>query len=52
SYLLIRHIVWRYCTCSIWWVLLERGFFHGRVQVISTGPISTFQTEIRGSASS
>ncbi|CAI9575369.1 unnamed protein product [Staurois parvus] len=34
------------CTCSIWCVLLER------VHVISTGPISTVQTEFRGSASS
>ncbi|CAI9541697.1 unnamed protein product [Staurois parvus] len=23
SYLLIRHIVWRHCTCSIWCVFLE-----------------------------
>ncbi|CAI9572402.1 unnamed protein product [Staurois parvus] len=42
------------CTCSVWCVLLDRrGFyFLGRVHVLSTGPISTVQTEVRGSASS
>ncbi|CAI9615707.1 unnamed protein product, partial [Staurois parvus] len=33
--------------CSVWCVLLE-GFFNGRVPVISTGPISTIQTERSG----
>ncbi|CAI9597279.1 unnamed protein product [Staurois parvus] len=44
----------RNCTCSVWCVFLERFFFLflGRVHVISTGPINTVQTEIRGSASS
>ncbi|CAI9608915.1 unnamed protein product [Staurois parvus] len=35
------------CTCSVCYVLLERFFFFGRVHVISTGPISTVQTEVR-----
>ncbi|CAI9617640.1 unnamed protein product, partial [Staurois parvus] len=43
SYLQIRHIVWRHCTCSVWCVLLKRFLFFGRVHVISTGPISTVQ---------
>ncbi|CAI9550964.1 unnamed protein product [Staurois parvus] len=43
SYLLIRHIMWRHSTCSIWCV-----FLLGRVHVISTGPISTVQTEVQG----
>ncbi|CAI9554764.1 unnamed protein product [Staurois parvus] len=52
SYLLIRHRVETLCTSSVWCVLLEVfGFLLGRVHVISTGPISTAQTE-RGSASS
>ncbi|CAI9574518.1 unnamed protein product [Staurois parvus] len=42
------------CTCSVLCVLLEKFFFFclGRVHVISTGSISTFQTEVVGSASS
>ncbi|CAI9537413.1 unnamed protein product [Staurois parvus] len=53
AHLLIRHILWRHCTCLIWCVLLEVFFFFffGRVHVISTGPISTSQTEVRGSTS-
>ncbi|CAI9574291.1 unnamed protein product, partial [Staurois parvus] len=38
--------------CSVWCVLLERFFFLGRVHVISTGPISTVLTEVRGPVSS
>ncbi|CAI9563028.1 unnamed protein product, partial [Staurois parvus] len=46
SYRLIRHIVWIHSAHA------QRIFFLGRVHVISTGPISTVQTEVRGTASS
>ncbi|CAI9545624.1 unnamed protein product [Staurois parvus] len=36
------------CTCSIWCLLLDRFFLLRRVHVISTGPISTAQTERSG----
>ncbi|CAI9592621.1 unnamed protein product [Staurois parvus] len=43
-------MVWRHSAhaqlCVYWFFVL------GRVHVISTGPISTVQTEVRGSASS
>ncbi|CAI9536557.1 unnamed protein product [Staurois parvus] len=42
-----------HCTWSAWCVLLDSFFlFLGRLHVISTGPTSTVQTEVRVSASS
>ncbi|CAI9570794.1 unnamed protein product [Staurois parvus] len=56
SYLLIRHIVWSKSAHAQFGVYCQRGFFGfvflGRVHVISTGPINTVQTEVRGPASS
>ncbi|CAI9571704.1 unnamed protein product [Staurois parvus] len=53
SYLLIRHTVLCGDTAHAQFgVLLGKFFFLGRVHVISTGPISTVQTEVRGSTSS
>ncbi|CAI9567415.1 unnamed protein product [Staurois parvus] len=41
-----RHRVWSHSAHAQFY------FFLGRVHVISTGPISTVQTEVRGYASS
>ncbi|CAI9540039.1 unnamed protein product [Staurois parvus] len=53
SYLLIRHNVWSHSPHAQFGVHCWRFFFFlGRVHVISTGPISTVQTEVKGPASS
>ncbi|CAI9616855.1 unnamed protein product [Staurois parvus] len=55
SYLLIRHIVRSHSGHAQFGVYWKRGFcffFLGKVHVITTGPISTVQTEVRSSASS
>ncbi|CAI9535953.1 unnamed protein product [Staurois parvus] len=43
SYLLIRHIMWSHSARA-----QSEVFFFGGVHVISTGPISTVQTEGQG----
>ncbi|CAI9602446.1 unnamed protein product [Staurois parvus] len=44
--------MWSHSAHAQFDVYCHRGFFLGRVHVISTGPISTVQKEVRGSASS
>ncbi|CAI9622861.1 unnamed protein product, partial [Staurois parvus] len=49
KYLLIEQRLGASCTCSLWCVLREMVFFFSlEMHVISTGPISTVQTEGQG----